>query len=108
MTLELIFKDIKDVYVRENFFRLKKFFDKNVILKPDFRHFEIVFTAAVTNFRFKHGLGYLPKDIIQTSSIGAGALTWNYSLFTDEFLDITTTGVVTVRAFIGTYREDLR
>lgn len=104
--IDLILKDVADQYVRENFSRLLKFFRKQAVLKTQLRHVEITVPRAITNFRFKHNLGFLPKDVIPTSVIGAGAVTWNYSLFDNEFLDLTTTDEVVVRAFVGTYRED--
>lgn len=106
MNLDLILKDIKEPHIKENFWRLLKALKNETFLKGNFRHFELTFTSAVTNFRYMHGLGFLPKDIIQTSSIGAGTVTWNYSLFTTDFLDITTTGAVVVRVYVGSHRED--
>lgn len=105
MKLTLLLKEISDQYIQENFIRIVDFFKRQRLLDGEFTHFEIVFTGAVTNFKFKHNLGFVPKDIIQTSSIGAGVLTWNYDKFDAQFLDITTTGVVTVRAFVGSYQE---
>lgn len=104
--MDLILRDIEDPNARENFSRLKKFLEGKTFLKGTFKFFEIEVPAAVTNRRFKHNLGFLPKDVIVTSQIGAGAVTVNYSLFDMDFIDFTTTGAVTFRCFIGTYREE--
>lgn len=69
-----------------------------------FKHFELTFEEAQTNLKLPHGLGFAPKDVIQTSLTGSGTLTWNYSLFDKTDLNLTTTGPCTVRAFIGTYQ----
>ena len=61
--------------------------------------------VSITNEKVSHNLDFVPKDIIQTSSIGVGVLTFNFDKFDDTLLDITTTGSITVRAFIGTFEE---
>jgi hypothetical protein len=103
---EITFKDIEDPYVKESFSRLKQFLQGLPMLFGEFEFREIVASAAVTNMKVPHGLGFKPVDIIQTSKIGAGNITFNYDKFDKTFLDITTTGPCTVRAFVGAYRED--
>lgn len=104
MKLQLLTQQVTDGTARENFQRLLDFFKiENHLF--GFKQFELVFTSAVTNYRYRHGLGYLPKDIVQTSLLGPGSLTWNYSLFNAEFLDITTTDACTVRVFVGAYNR---
>lgn len=105
MALDLILKEIQDDYVRENFTRIRRFLEGKTFLKGTFKFFELEVTAAVTNQRHKHNLGFVPKDVIITSQIGAGALTINYSRFDIDFIDFTTTGAVAFRGFVGTYRE---
>lgn len=106
MNLELKLQELQDQVARENFFRIKKFVDQKLFLRGEWVFFEIAVAAAVTNFKFKHGLGFVPTDVLQTSSIGAGVLTWNYDKFDRQFLDITTTGPATVRVFVGRFEKD--
>jgi hypothetical protein len=87
-----VMDDVKDALITEP------------LINSGFVFKELVFTAALTNTKVAHGLGFRPLDIIQTSLTGAGAITWNYAKFTDVNLDITVTGACTVRAFIGAYR----
>jgi hypothetical protein len=101
--LKLFFKEIIDNYVRENFKRLEAYLMSQAILSGNWRFVEITFAAAVTNSKYKHNLNFTPRDVIQTSKTGAGTLTWNYSLFDETNLDITTTDACVVRAFIGKY-----
>lgn len=103
--IDLKYQEIEDQYARENFYRLQKFFDAENFLKGDWEFFEIAIPAAATNYRFKHNLGFMPKDVLVTSSIGAGVAQFNYSLFDKDFLDITTTGPVTVRAYVGRFER---
>ncbi len=103
VTLKLILERVVDKVARENFQKVEDYIRSNDILRPNFKFYEIIFTAAETNKRIPHRLGFLPKDVVQTSLTGAGSLTWNYSLFDGTYLDVTTTGACVVRAFIGTH-----
>ncbi len=105
MKLTLLIRDIADRYVRENFQAIDRHLRGQKILSPNWEFVKINVTVAVTNFKIKHGLGAVPKDVLQTSLVGAGSLTWNYNLFTTEYLDVTTTGACTARAFIGSHED---
>lgn len=105
MKTDLIFKDIPDDYVRENFIRIKRFLVAQPILRGEWKFFEIDFSQGADNLKFPHGFSFMPKDIIQTSIIGSGLVTWNYDLFDATNLDITVSEACTVRAFVGAYGE---
>ncbi len=102
---DLILKNIKDQYVRENFKRINLFYQTFSLFKAGWQFFEITNADAYTNKKIPHGLGYKPLDVLQTSTIGTGVLTFNFDKFDDKNLDITTTGACTVRCFIGTYKQ---
>lgn len=104
--LELRFVDIKDAVARENFQKIQEEFRDFPLPQGKWKFFEVSLTQTVTNFKFKHNLGFMPKDIIQTSQIGSGSLTFNYALFDKNFIDLSTTGPVTVRFFAGAYSEN--
>jgi hypothetical protein len=95
---------IQDPIARENFRALNDYL-QNLTNLLGFRFFEIVIPAAAAHLKYPHGLGFQPKDVVQLSITGAGALTWNYDKFDSTNLDITTTGACTVRAYIGTHVE---
>jgi hypothetical protein len=103
---ELLLKDIQDVYIRENFRRITLFFQDFPFFRGEWAFFEREFAGAVTNEEVAHGLGFKPLDVIQTSKIGAGSITFNFSLFTDTHINVTTTGACTVRFFVGAYKEE--
>jgi len=106
ITPDLILKDISDQYVRENFFRLNRFIQAFPLFKGQFKFFELTFDRALTSQNVLHGLGFKPTDVLQSSAIGPGSLTWEYESFDDKNLVVTTTGACKIRAFIGAYRED--
>lgn len=101
-----ILKDIDDPYIRENFKRLESFLQDFPLFRGEWRFFELTFSAAVTNEKRAHGLGFTPLDVIQTSVAGAGDITFNHSEFSDTTIDVTTTGACVVRCFIGAYKEE--
>lgn len=105
-TPDIIFKDIEDQYTRENFVRINDFFKAFPLFKGQFKFFELTFDRVLTSQKVSHGLGFKPTDIIQTSIIGPGALTWDYVNFDDKSLVLSTTGACKIRVFIGAYRED--
>ena len=106
--LEINVPEVQDPVAKENFNRVREYIQEDVFDRFEGKHFEIDLGGAVTNWTYPHHLGFQPKDIIQTSLTGAGALTWNYDSFTREYLNITTTAACTVRAFIGRYEEEYR
>lgn len=109
--LNLYIREIEDYFLRENFRKTKDFVSLQPILNGDFRFFEISITGNATNFLFAHNFTFTPKDVIQTYltfSAGAGALAWNYSLFSSTFLNLTTSGmaandVCVVRSLVGRF-----
>lgn len=104
--IKLLVLETEDEIQRENMKRLQKELTENqLILRGQWRFLTITFSGAVTNFKYPHKLDFTPHDILQTSLVGAGALTWNYALFDRTNLDITTTGACVVRAFVGSYLE---
>ena len=107
MLKRLFTKEIDDEYVQENFIRLNAFADSEGILKSGFKHFEVEFAAPTypSTVSFFHRLGYVPKDVLVTSSIGPGVATFEYALFSNTQIYVTITDAVTVRFFLGTYAE---
>jgi hypothetical protein len=103
---EIILKDIDDPYVLENFKRLKFFLQDFPLFRGEWHFLQVTLTSAVTNKKIAHGLGFKPLDIIQTSKIGAGDITFNFSSFDAVNIDVTTTGACVVRCFIGAYKEE--
>ena len=94
--------DIQDEKVRKNFENLMTFLRKESPLLG-FRFFSVTFQGAVANYKYPHNMGFQPKDIVVTSQIGSGSVSFNYGNFDATNLDLTATGPVTVRFFAGTY-----
>lgn len=109
--LALLLQVITDPQMRENFKRIGDFLTGHPILKANFEQFTISVPtpgALVNNFRFPHNLGYTPRDILVTSAIGSGTVTWNYDKFSSTELDLSITGAaaggtVVLRVFVGNF-----
>lgn len=103
--LDLRLAEITDPILRENFRRIQEGLTELAFLKGKWRFVEIEFKGALADQPFAHGLGFAPKDVLVTSVLGSGSVTWSYSKFTREHVYLSSTGPVTVRAFIGSYYE---
>lgn len=101
----LFTKEITDQWTQENFLRVQDFFKAFPFIKGEFKFFEIVETAAVTNHEFPHNLGFQPKDVILLSNLENVALTWSYKDFTTDKIKYTLGGPTTLRFFLGRYAE---
>lgn len=104
--MRLLLQGIKDLVLRENFKMVETSLNSEPLLRGNFKFFEITVESLVTNLRYQHRLGFRPLDVITTYVSDQESVIWNFSEFTDEFLDITTTGACTIRAFIGRYGEN--
>lgn len=104
--LFLLFKELEDGPVRENFRRIADFLREDPFAKGVFQFFEIDFAAPAypAQVTFRHGLDFVPKDIIQTSVKG-GVINWEYDQFTNVFLVAGISAPLTVRAYVGSYAE---
>jgi hypothetical protein len=92
---------IEDENVRKNFENILSHLERLGNLNG-FGHLEFEVTKAVTNHKIRHGLDHVPKDVIITGSEGAGTVTLNREKFDKKFIDVSTTGAVKVRLFVGT------
>lgn len=104
----LAISQISDRYSQENFQQLQDYLRTESVFLG-FKFFEVSFTSTADHYKFKHNLGFLPKDVLITSQIGSGSLAVNSSLATADSLDFTISGTVTkdnpltVRFLAGTF-----
>jgi len=99
---ELNVKDVADLYVRTNFQNLQNYFSRqNQFL--DFQFLEIIFSAAESNRRVRHGLNVVPHDLVRLEMSGTGVVTWHRARFDKNFLYVSSTGPARIRLFVGQY-----
>jgi hypothetical protein len=99
-------REIADRYIREAFQGIVNFIKRHALFRGKWEFVEHTASSAGT-YKIRHSLRSVPKDVIQTSLTGTGSLSWQYNQFTSEYVEVTTTGACTVRAFIGSYQEEL-
>jgi len=96
----LLLNELVDRKQQENFQRLQNYLSAEPISNGQWSFLELKFVANATNFRQRVSLSFAPKDVIVTSLRGPGAVQFNYSLFTKDFLDLTITGTSAVPTVI--------
>lgn len=106
--IDLILKDVVDEYAKENFFRLRKFIDSQVLFEGDFKFFDLEIPRKATNFKILHGLTFTPSDIIQLSASGDLNYYFTYQKFDSQYIYVTTNGPVRIRFLAGKLKDQLR
>jgi hypothetical protein len=99
----LLRQEIEDPYVQENFKRLMDYGNANPLDRANFQFFSIDIPSAVTNFKYRHGLGFAPLDVIIMHNSNNAAITLNYSKFDSNELDINASGATLLRCLVGRY-----
>lgn len=97
----LLVREIGDVYVRENFNRLMKFFQTQNQMQ-DYKFFEVTFAGAGSK-TLLHGMGRSPYDIIRLSLTGPGAVTFKRGSFNSRSIEMSASDACSIRFFMGTY-----
>lgn len=104
--LDLYRSEIEDPYIRENFIRTQNFLRDQPLLKGHFTFKQYAIQAATNNFRVLHKLSFTPLDaIVSYQSDPTVTVTLNQNLWDAQFIDITTTGPVTIRMFLGRFED---
>jgi len=103
--LNLLVREIAEVYVQKNFKLLQEYHDAQGQL-DGFKFLEFSLTDATNSKKIPHGLGFVPRDIVRTRLTGQGKLTFHYSEFTREHIVVSSTGAARFRGFAGTYAKE--
>lgn len=107
MSEYLLKQVLSDPVLQENFRRIEALFINFPLFKGKFEFFDYSLESPsypATIIR-KHRLGFKPLDIIVTSTIGPGSVTWNYTDFSATDISVTITNSVRIRFFAGAYTE---
>ncbi len=105
MKLELILKDIQDLWTRENFFRIKKFTDASPIIGAGLQLFDITVPKKDAKFIVKHGLSFIPADVIHLFTDGDYNFAFLYSEFDRDNIYINAHGPVRIRFLAGKFQD---
>lgn len=94
---------IDDIYVQENFKRLADYGRNDAVIRSNFQFLSVEVPAA-SNFRPPHHLSFVPLDVILLHNSTNATVVFNYSLFDDKNIDITSSGPTTLRLLLGRYQ----
>lgn len=104
--IDLILKEIQDVRVRENFARIQRFLEEQVILDANWRLYEVFFDGPETNYAYKHNLTFIPEDVIVLQVVGDRNVEFNHAKFTRDSIDISVKGPCYIKFLAGRFREE--
>jgi len=106
--IDLILKDIEDPYIRENFFRLTEFINRQVFFDGDFKLYDVTIPGEFNSFKIRHGLTFIPVDIIMLSVEGNYNLYFRYKDFDKDNMYLNTEGPVRLRFLAGKLKDQTR
>lgn len=92
-------RDIEDSVASKNFEALNRLLAVSPFFKMDGEVREIEISQGTNKYR--HSLGYTPKDIILSYNKNNSQLVFNYENFDDIFISITSSAATIVRCIIG-------
>lgn len=105
--INLIENNIEDPSAQENFRRIKTFLRDVPVMKAGFyfRTFAVP-AGLLSNFKYKHNLDFVPKDILVSALSNNASVTWHFDTFDKTYVYLTVTAPTTIRAFFGSYKDD--
>ena len=103
MRLELILKDIRDRWTKENFFRIERFIREQVILDGQFKFYNVEIDRAITELKIPHQLDFVPIDIIDLAVQGDHNYYFVHEKFDQTNMVVTTQGPVKLRFLAGRF-----
>jgi hypothetical protein len=98
-----ILNEIEDEKIRAIVRNIISDVNAEPFISSQFKFIEMNILKAETNYKVRHGLGFLPKDVIVTYKSGSGTYDIKYDLFTADHIVLSTTGPVSLRMFVGRY-----
>ena len=102
--ISLHVEEVQDRHSKENFDRLRYYFESLIFNQFEGRLMIIEAQNALTNEIIPHGLGFLPTDSWHTFSSQGAIVTFNYDKFTDEDICVNVSKASTVRLIVGALR----
>lgn len=102
----LAIKEVVDIFSRDNFKKLQDFFNTSTGLDL-FQPVEFQVNQSLTEYKIKHGLGFVPRDVLVTQLIaGSGVkLTVHHGLSTKDELVVSSSGPLKARLLVGSFRN---
>lgn len=100
--------EIDNETIVDGFREINRKWNENIFLAFDGVHLTASYSAAVTDGKIAHGLGWVPRDVIVLKEHPASTLTLNWDDFDDTYIYVTTSAACELRLFAGSYKEVIR
>lgn len=101
--LDITLERIQDPFVRDALYNILEEVRSQPILKYNFKSFEVTFSEGVSDFPFKHNLGFKPKDRVITNITSGGGGYIDLDSATSVYVNITVSEACTMRFLLGNY-----
>jgi hypothetical protein len=99
--MKLNLDGVTDEVLRDNLEKLNEVFQKNPFLSGEWKFFEKFVSAAGTNIPIKHGMSFVPTDIVVTYLEGDYNAYFRTDLSDRDFVYLTAAGPCFVRFIAG-------
>lgn len=96
-------KEVKDQYTQDNFKRISDYHFENAMTRCNFSFLEIPVLPQSSNFKWPHGLKFVPMDVIIIHNSSNSNIVFNYDKFDAINLDITSSAETKLRLLVGRY-----
>lgn len=104
--LDVRLEFIEDKEAQEAISNIVDEFRGQPLLNFLWKFYSVTLTSSVTDYKFRHGLGFKPKDFLITGITGAGTGYFDLDQSDSTFLYITTTDACTIRFLLGNLDEN--
>lgn len=91
---------LADTVIRKNFEAISNYLRGNTL--EGFKAYEIVFSGEISQYHFRHGLGFVPKDVILSRIFGSGNVTFHHADFTRDEIVLSASAACEIRFLLGT------
>jgi hypothetical protein len=102
--LSLVTAQFADLNLKENFSRIVAYIEAHSVLHG-FKFVQFELNAGDSHVKIKHGLGFVPDDIIRLRLLGDAHITFHRDKFTTDSLCVSSSGHVKVRILVGSFHS---
>lgn len=99
--LNLLTREIKDIYAQENFQKIENFYAEYIF--KNFKVFDLDITQISTDIVVTHSLGFKPEDIVLTFNSAGGDILFKQESFTDKVFVLASTKACRIKFLIGKF-----
>lgn len=100
--IDFYLDQIEDPIIKENFEKLRVYLTDLEFLSQ-LKFFEFQVKNPSPDYRFKHNLGFLPKDVIITN-VSLGTATPNFNSINKDYVSLNVSDPCVIRMLLGSMK----